>query len=377
MPLITTPKAGSASSNTPSKVITTQQVTISRPNASTARATALKQRLSGVTPAAPVAPRPTGSSARREEMSKLTKFNSPAANTFRTQPHTSQNTSSRGGSVNLEGIAPPPSGLAPGSIQQAISIEAPETRIEATNETLNPQFVALARKERQLRKAQQELKAQQDAWKQEQAGYIPKQQLTSDTLKVLSEAGITPDKLVELQINQATANTPEQLLLNRIAELENRLKGIDDPETGTLAQRDKQAYDSAVSQIRSDAKLLVDSNPDFGTIKSERKLEDVVELITSVFDEEGIVLDVEEAAGLVENKLVDNLYKQYERISQYEKVRSRLRPTSETSEVNNEQRSPAPRVNTLTNTGAVQRPLTPRERAIAKVQQAIDSRNRK
>jgi len=376
MPLITTPKAGSSTSNTPSRVINRPEVSVSRPNPSTARAKALKDRLAGKPPTQPVAPRPAGSSARREEMGNLNKY-APVAP--QPKPQITPRTSARVAPTDLNSIEAPPSGLAPGSVpptQSYLNTEAPEPTVEANNESLSPQFVALARKERQLRKAQQELRAQQDAWKQEQASYIPKQQLTTETLKVLSEAGITPDKLVELQINQATANDPQQLLLNRIAELENRLKGIDDPETGALAQRDKQAYDSAVSQIRSDAKLLVESNPEYGTIASEGKVEDVVELITAVFDEEGIVLDVEEAAGLVENKLIDRLYSQYERISKYDKIKSRLGKTSEMSEANTEQQD-QPRINTLTNSGSVQRQLTPRERAIAKVQQAIDSRNRK
>ena len=160
--------------------------------------------------------------------------------------------------------------------------------------------------------------------------------------------------------------------------MKKQLQGITDPENGTLAQRDKQQYDQAVSQIRSDAKLLVDSNPTYGTIKSEGKTEDVVELITSVFNEEGIVLDVEEAAQLVEDKLADRLYKQYERISKYEKIKSRLGKQAELAEASPQgtvqQTQNTTRVTTLTNEGASSRPLSPRDRAIAIVQAALDAR---
>jgi hypothetical protein len=242
---------------------------------------------------------------------------------------------------------------------------------EATSEPLSSQFVALAQKERRLRKAQQEFKAAQDAWKLEQANYIPKERLTSETLKVLTEAGISADKLVELQINQAASQDPNQVLLNKVADLEKQLKDLTDPETGTFAQRDKAAYDSAVAQIRQDAKLLVDSNPAYGTIKSEGQSEEVVTLITRVFEDEGVVLDVEEAAQLIEDKLVERLTKQYERLSKYDKIMKARKPAENPAEATSAQQTP-PQAHTLTNAGASQRQLTPRERAILRVQENID-----
>lgn len=375
MPLVTTPRAGSANSNTPSKVITRQEVSVARPTVSSARAEALKSRLTAPPPSQPVAPRPTRSSARAEEMSKLQKFNTPIPQPAKPLP---ARTPARVMPNNLDEIELPPSGLAPGQelVQDTNSIETPEPIAEAISEPLSPQFVALARKERQLRKAQLELKASQDAWKQEQANYIPKQQLTSETLKVLAEAGITPDKLVELQINQAASQDPQQALLNRIAELESKLTGIIDPENGTLAQRDKEAYTAAVEQIRQDAKLVVESNPEFGLIHSEGQTEEVVKLITSVFDEEGVVLDVEEAARLVDKKLTERLSLQYERLNKYEKIKARIGKQAELAEANKAQLSQSseqPRVNTLTNTGSVTRPLSARDRAVLRVQEALNA----
>lgn len=369
MPLVTTAKAASANSNTPSRTIIRQDVKVGGQSPSTARAEALKKRLSGQTPSQPVVPRPMGSTARRDEMAKLQKFSGQTTIAPKAPPG-----AVRRDPQDFSAIEPPPSGLVPGA-QPPTIVEAPANPVEATNEQLSPQYVALARKERQLRKAQQDLKAAQDAWKQEQANYIPKQQLTSDTLKVLADAGITADKLVELQINQA-APDPNQALLDRISQLETQLNGITDPETGSLAQRDKQAYDQAVSQIKSDATLLVDSNPAYETIKSEGRTDDVVELITSVFNEEGIILDVEEAAGLVEAKLVDNLYKQYEKMSKYEKIKARLGKQSEsTAEANTEQQSPKSQhqVNTLTNKGSSSRPLSARDRAVLAVQARLEA----
>lgn len=364
MPLNVTPKGQSAISDKRSSTIERSSINMGK-SQTTSRVEDLKKRLSGQAPASPVAPRPTATSGRAEEMSKLKKFDTPPPATNSRSPQ------------DLSSIEPPPSGLRTGAepVQTPESVETPQSAPEATSEPLSPQFVALARKEKQFRKAQQEFKAVKDAWEQDKAKYIPKERLSSETLKVLAEEGITPDRLIELQINQASSQDPNQVLQNKIADLEAKLTALTDPENGELAKRDKASYDAAVSQIRDDVSLLVDSNSSYGTIKSEGKSEDVVELITRVFDEEGIVLDVEEAAQMVEDKLVERLVTQYEKISQYEKIKARMKkepenapeatPTKPTSQAPVQQ-------TTLTNAGAVTRPLSARDRAILKVQEAID-----
>ncbi len=364
MPLNVTPKGQSAVSSKSSAVIQRSDVQMGRPSASSARVAALKAKL-GAPQAQPMTPRPAGSSARAEEMAKLKKFNSPPPRKGAAVPAT------------LAGIGPPPSGLAPG--QASPSVEAPTTPPAAAPASdVSPQLEALARQERQIRKARQELKAQQEAWKQEQAKYVPRERLSSETLKVLAEAGITPDKLAELQLNQARStdpapNDPQQILLARIAELEKTVKDISDPETGTIVtrekQRDQQAHDQVVQQIREDVTLLVDSNPAFGTIKAEGNTEDVVTLITRVFDEEGKLLDAEEAAQLIEEKLTQRTIQRLEQLTKLSKYKKWAGQAPEASEANTEQRPP---LTTLTQQGARTKPLTAVERAKLRVQEAID-----
>lgn len=369
------PKPGSVNSSQPSKVISRQEVKLNAPSTSTARVDALKKRLSAP-PSDPIARRPAGSSARAEEMAKLKKFNSPAP--APKAPATSARTPQ-----DLSQIEPPPSGLVPGAelAQPDNTAQTPKPTTEASpSEQLSPEFVALARKERQIRKAQQDLKTAQEAWKQEQAKYISKDSLSSDTLKALSEAGITADKLVELQLNQAQSQDPNQVLLDRISQLEKQITGITDPENGTLAQRDKQEYDGVVAQIGRDAKLLVDSDPAFELTRSEGKTSEVVNLITKVFETDGELLDVEEAANLVEKKLTERLQRQFDKISRYTKIKGKTGIPSETTEEATMQQRPAqkstPRINTLTNVGASQPPLSPRDRAILKVQEAINAKRK-
>jgi len=63
-----------------------------------------------------------------------------------------------------------------------------------------------ARKERQLRKMQQDLASERKKWQDEQeqvkqrynSDYIPKSRLTEDPLTVLTESGLSYDKLTEM-----------------------------------------------------------------------------------------------------------------------------------------------------------------------------------
>lgn len=378
MPLVTTPKAESVNSNTPSRVISRPEVAVARPNGSTARAEALKARLMSAPPAQPVAPRPTRSSARAEELGKLNKFSTPAPGRAPQQ----QKPVSRQSQVPLDAIEPPPSGLAAGSkeVVQTNNIIEAQPNPEVTGEPLSPQAASLARKEMQFRKAQLEFKAKEEAWKQDQVNYIRKDRIQSETLKVLSEAGIDADKLVELQINQAQPKDPNQALHDQIAELKAQIQGIIDPEKGTLAKRDQEAYDQTVSQIRYDAKLLVDSNPAFGTIKTENQLSEVVDLITKTFEQDGEILDVEEACQLIENGLRKRLDTQYERLSRYEWLKSKEGKQAELEEATPAQltqpSAPQRVTHTLTNAGAATRQMSARDRAILVVQERMNNLKR-
>lgn len=339
--------------NTPTAQTRTQ-ITYGQPAASTARIDALKSKLTGKPIPNPVARRPAGSSARAEEFSKLQKFESA------TPPPTKPigQSSARMEDVDLSNIAPPPSGLAPGAqlAQTDTSIEVPKAT-EATSEPVSPQFVALAKQERAIRKARIELEAQQAAWKREREGFVSKEQLKADALKTLSEVGISYDQLVESQLNQ-TPPDPNQPLLDKIAELEKKLAGVDE----RFESQTKSSYDAAVNQIRKDATLLVDSDAAFETIKATGQTEQIVDLIKKVFDAEGEVLPVEEAAKLIEEKLVEAEYKRFETLSKLSKIKARMQPPTESDEATSLQSQPT--TTTLSNKGASQRPLTARDRAI-------------
>lgn len=348
MPLITEVKAAS-NQVAPNPVNNRVEVKMGVQAPTTARVEALKAKLTGQPVPQPVAPRPAGSTARAEQYAKLqnqngiTKAVMPAK-----QP--------------MQDVEPPPQQVQPQSSQDLTQInnnvETVEQAPEATEKPISPQFAALAKQERQLRKARMELKAQQDAWKAEQASYVNKDVLKNDPLKALSEAGISYEKLTELQLSQI-APDPNQTLLTKIAELEAKLASVDEQ----FVKRDTQAYDAAVNQIRNDVKLLVDSDDTFETIKATNEQEAVVELIKKVFDAEGTILAVEEAAKLVEEKLLERKLREVETLTKLSKIKSRLsKPAENPEEANTVQQTQ--KQPTLSNQAAVSRPLTARERAI-------------
>jgi hypothetical protein len=226
---------------------------------------------------------------------------------------------------------------------------------EATIEPLSAQHLALARKEKALRRQQVELKAERDAWKAEQGKYIPKDQLKSNALKALEEAGITYDELVQQQLaNPSTEIDPIQA---KITALEEKLANMDSKQ----AERTSADYQQALKVIEGDVRLLVDSDPAFETIKARGQEKEVVNLIEQVFNAEGVILNVDEAAKLVEEKLLEVTLKEVEQLNKLKKIQARLAPPPAPAV---ETPSPKGPSKTLTNAMSSTRQLSSRERAI-------------
>lgn len=209
------------------------------------------------------------------------------------------------------------------------AVRQPDTKV--TEETVaapavDPKIEAFARKERQIRKMQQELTREREAMtakqKEYETNYIPKSRLTEDPMSVLTEAGVSYDKLTELLLNQPNQNDPT------IRALRAEIKALADKQNNAEKQAQEaisQQYEQAKKQIAMEAKLLVDSDPEFETIKAEGLHEAVTELIIEAFNREGHLMDVAEAAKEVENHLVERGFK----MAQYGKVKARLAPKTE------------------------------------------------
>jgi hypothetical protein len=215
----------------------------------------------------------------------------------------------------------------------------------------NADLDAFARKERQLRKMQQELQAERESFKRKETeysnGYIAKTRFNEDPLGALQDAGISYEKLTELLLQNPNSNDPTIRALR--SEI-NALKQSQETASKQAEEQNTVKYQAAVKQIDNEVKMLIDRDANFETIKQSGMADAVTQLIVDTFEAEGYVMDVLEAAKEVENHLVEEAYK----LAQLSKVQSRLKPaTPEPIAPPAQKQSQSPQVTTKTLTNAV------------------------
>lgn len=251
-----------------------------------------------------------------------------------------------------------------------------EVKPAAKDPETERRFQQIARQERALRaKIQQqniEFKKREEALAareaaitapQDLSNYVPKERVKQDALSVLEEAGVSWDELT----NQVVNRQPTDPRVNaHISRLEAQIAKLEKAnETSAKTYQDQQAaqYQAALKQIRTDAKQLVYTDPEFETVKAMNAVKDVVDLIEETYKKDGVVLSVEEAAKEVENYLVEEAMK----ITQIDKIKKRMAAANASQPKPEEktQSTQQSQMKTLTNATSSTRPLTSRERAIA------------
>lgn len=244
-----------------------------------------------------------------------------------------------------------------GQSEQAAPAQAPEA--------VDPKLAAYEKKERQLRQMMKQVQAEKQNFEQQrqareqeyQQNYLPKSRVAEDPLSVLSEAGITTEKLTELLLNAPNSNDPTiRALMNRISKMEEgQQKAQQAQEQAATAQ-----YEQAKKQMGIEIKLLVDGKPDDFEMIREAGLQDAVfELIEETFNTKGYIMDVEDAASKVEAHLLEESLK----FAKLKKVQSKLQPGPESPA--KEATIPTKQPQTLTNshtTSGPPRRLTDKER---------------
>lgn len=249
---------------------------------------------------------------------------------------------------------------------------------KAADEKITNQYAILARKEKQFRQKQiqqeQSIKAKEEAIlakeqailakeKEYQQGYISKDQLKKDTLRILADTGISYDDLTQQILNQGTTDPRVEAHIARLEAKIAQLEENGESAKKSHADQQAQAYQAAVKQIKLDTKQLVNSDPSFETIKATNSVNDVVELITQTYDKYGKLLSVEEACQQVEDYLVEEAMK----LTKIEKIKRQLNPsTSNKAEEVVQKTEPKQQtpMKTLTNAVSSSRKLTSKERAI-------------
>lgn len=248
------------------------------------------------------------------------------------------------------------------------------------------QYAQLARQEKALRakqlqqnqafaKREAELKAREEALNakdsQYNQGYISKDDFAKNPLKYLTEAGHTYDALTQQMLDHGALDPRVEA---HISKLEAKIAQLEQSNEKAMQQRKEEAdnsYKQAVAQIKRDVTKLVDTDETYETIKATGSYDDVVELIEKTYQEDGVLLTNDEAAQMVEDYLIEEAMK----ITKIGKIKSKLNLGTKTETESNkqqtqkpktEQQQDAPKMKTLTNAVTASRPLSARERAIAK-----------
>lgn len=246
------------------------------------------------------------------------------------------------------------------------------------DEQLSNQYANLAKKERALRakvqteqasiKAKEDaLTAREEAIKAKEAeyltNYVSKSKLKLDPLAVLTEEGVTYDDITRAILNPQAQQDPR--VMRQIEELKAKVEAQEKTQVEArkaYETQQKQAYNQAVAEIKSETTRLVANDPSFEMIKTTGSVDDVVDLIEKTYHKDKILLTVEEAAQAVEDYLVDQAVK----LAQNKKIIERLQKTSsQPASTDNKQPTQAPQMKTLTNAVNASKKLSARDRAIA------------
>lgn len=259
-------------------------------------------------------------------------------------------------------------------IENKVEEQKPEEQSE-----ISRKYAQLARQEKAFR---DKVRQQEQAYKQRLAELEQKQQvkqpevdmtkyrsidqIKQDALQVLADAGVSYEELTQQILNQTPRDPRMDKEVSELRQQIQELKQAKDDAKKWQEEQQTQQYQAAVKQIENDVKSLINSDPNFETIKATKSSKDVVDLITETYHKDGILMTVEEAAQQVEDYLVDEALK----FTQINKIKQKLAASSATKQQAKPEQTPGktdpkqPQMKTLTNQTGVSRQLSAKERAI-------------
>lgn len=227
---------------------------------------------------------------------------------------------------------------------------------------IGPQFAAIAKAKRALQVKEREIQAREEALKANPVmttGSISLDSVMANPLSILRQAGVTNDQLTEALLVEADSHHPkfdkyDAELIALKEEIKNQNK--------SLTERDEHQKRQVLAQMERDAAQIVAQGDEYEMVREKKAIKSVIKLIDREYTENGNVLDVDEALGLVENALLEEAL-EYARIK---KVQSRLTPAQPQQPQPQQNTNSNVRVmRTLTNRDGASVPSSARERAMA------------
>jgi hypothetical protein len=216
---------------------------------------------------------------------------------------------------------------------------------------LSPQFAALAKQRRALQVKEGELAKREQELSGKHPQGIDPAALKANPLKVLLESGVTYDQLTQSILSNQSGIDPA------INELKAEIKALKEGVDKNLSERDQQAEQQVLAELKRETDKLTATGDEFEMIRATRSQSKVTELIHRIWKQSGEVLDVTEAAQLIENELVnDNL-----KIASLGKMRAKLSPQEQQMAAG----QPRGQMRSLSNRDTARPVLDKRARAIA------------
>lgn len=217
---------------------------------------------------------------------------------------------------------------------EAVTDESPTNDatepVETVEETkpLSPQFAALAKAKRALQVKERELALREDALKNQTGQpktdeFISKAELQANPLKIF-ESGLSYDQLTEAILNSQSGVNPE------INTLKAELKSLKEDISKQLSDRDQLAEQQVLAEMKRETLAITSEGEKYEAIREAKAEQKVVDLIHKVFKEgwtekgyePGFVMDLDDAAELIENQLIEDAMP----YAKLKKVQSRLIP---------------------------------------------------
>jgi len=218
---------------------------------------------------------------------------------------------------------------------------------------ISPQLAAIAKARRALQVKEQEFAAKEKALaeKMSSSQSVDMETFKANWLDILLNGGMTYEQLIEAVAAKGPGTDPKVFeLTKKIADLEGKLES-------SFKDRDAQAEQQVLSELRREAHKITAQGDEFEAIRANGAQGKIVEFIEKQYRKTGELLDVHQAASIIEQILIDDAIK----AANFNKVKSKLNSVSQTQAQPQKQQQ----LKTLTNRQTASPQLSRKARAIA------------
>lgn len=235
---------------------------------------------------------------------------------------------------------------------------------------LSSKYAELAKREKILRN---KIQAREEALKTREAAiqakeaeyassYVPKSKIKelfkNDPYQAMKDFDISGDELTQGLLNQPS---PEA---RQIQQLQAKLTAMEEnlgKTQNTFKERDEQARQQALNQIKMDVKRLIETDEAFDTVKNTNSEDEVVAYLEKKFNETGELIPIEQAAAAVEQELIEELFK----YSQLKKIQEKFKAPAEVKAETTKSVPTPSKTLAHAQVSSGSKSMGPRERAIA------------